>query len=349
MRKLSALCILIAIFFPLAFAAMTITSIRPWILDRGFYERLVSDERLYETLSTEDLFNRFDEEIFTAVEQLPLSALNSALHEVVTPDYLRTQSLNVVHEVFDYIEGRDRSFELSLDITPLKASLAGEGRMRFAAALAAALPICAAGQSSIAPGGRLTRCIAVEGSVNAAAEQIAAALPAVLEDTPDQIILDGQGYIRMNWHDYAWFFDSGVHSVLDVAILMMIVTAAGAGLVGALLGGDDLHGRLKWLSASLFAPGSFFLFAGLVLSSPLIGGPISGGLASARWSAQYSESFREAVADVIIPVVQQVGNGILLTGIITCLIALALLIWRRTTPIQEQRGPRMVQVPAKNS
>src|SRR5690606_23722535 len=327
MRKLSALFILIAVFFPLAFAAMTLTAIRPWILDRSFYERLVNDERLYETLLTEDLSNRFDEEIFTPVEQLPLDALSVALREVVTLDYLRTQSLNVVNEVFDYLEGRERKFELSLDITPIKAALAGEGGIRFAAALAAAIPNCTPGQQPIAPGGSLTRCIAVGESIPEAAEQIAAALPTVLEDTPDQIILDGQGYIRMNWYDYAWFFGSDVHAVLDVAILMMIFTAVGAGLVGAFLGGDDLRGRLKWLSASLFAAGSLFLCAGLVLAPSLIGGPIRSGVASTRWSTPYSERRRAAVADVVVPVSQQVGSGILISGIIACLMALALLSW----------------------
>jgi hypothetical protein len=348
MRKLSALFILIVVFFPLAFAAMTLTAIRPWILDRSFYERLLSDERLYEVPWTDDLSSRFAEEVFTPVEQLPLEALSIALREVVTPDYLRTQSLNVVNEVFDYLEGRERNFELSLDITPVKAALAGQGGMRFATALAAALPTCATGQQPIAPGGRLTRCIAAEGSVNAAAKQIAAALPAVLEDTPDQIILNGQGYIRMNWYDYAWFLGSSVHAVLDLAILMMIFTAAGAAVVGAFLGGDDLRGRLKWLSASLFAPGSLFLFTGLILTSPLIVGPISSSLASARWGAQNSESYREAVADVIIPVVQQLGSGFLLTGVVACLIALVLLFWSLATPARGQQNPKMVQVQVRN-
>ncbi|MBZ0304131.1 MAG: hypothetical protein K8J31_30630 [Anaerolineae bacterium] len=337
-------------YFPLAFTTLTLISIRPWVLDRGFYERIVNNERLYEAVLTDELPNRINNEMFTVVEQLPVSALSNALREVVTPDYLQAQALNVIDKVFDYIDGRERTFELSIDITPIKAALIGDERMAFAAALAAGLPLCDGGQQSIAPGGRLTRCITAESSIEAAAEQIAAALPAVLEAAPDHIVInDETPYVRMNGYDYAWFLGSSVHTALDVAILMMIATGLGVGFVGAYLGGDDPRGRLKWLSSALFAPSSLFLVAGLILISPLIGGPISGGLSSARWGAQYSESFREAVADVIVPVVQQIGSGILLTGIIACLISLALLIWRWTTPIQEQRSPRMVQVPAKNS
>ena len=339
MRKLSVFLILVIMFLPLAFTAITLASIRPWVLDGGFYERILNNERLYEAVLTDELPNRINNGAFTVVEQLPVSALSNALREVVTPDYLQTQALNVVDKVFDYIDGRERTFELSIDITPIKAALIGDERMAFAAALAAGLPLCDGGQQSIAPGGRLTRCIAAESSIETAAEQIAAALPAVLEAAPSHIVInDETAYVRMNWYDYAWFLGSSVHTALDVAILM-IATGLGVGFVGAYLGGDDLRGRLKWLSSALFAPGSLFLVAGLILTSPLIGGPISGGLSSARWGAQYSESFHEAVADVIVPVVQQIGSGILLTGIIACLISLALLIWRWTAPIQEQRSP----------
>jgi hypothetical protein len=82
-RKLSALLILAIVYFPLAFATLTLASIRPWVLDRGFYERIVNDERLYEAALTDDLSNRINNEAFTTVEQLPVSALSNALREVV--------------------------------------------------------------------------------------------------------------------------------------------------------------------------------------------------------------------------------------------------------------------------
>ena len=219
MRKTSALFILIIVFFPLALAAMTLTAIRPWVLDRSFYERIVGDQRLYDVLLREDLSTRFDEARFISVEQLPAQALSAALREVVTPDYLRTQSMNVVNRAFDYIEGHADIFELSIDVTPIKGALVGGGKTRFASALAAALPACSDGQPPIAPSGSLTRCIAVAGSVDAAAEQIAAALPAVVEATPDQIMITSQDSVRMHWYDAAWFLGSGIHAVLDLAIM----------------------------------------------------------------------------------------------------------------------------------
>ncbi|MBI1277583.1 MAG: hypothetical protein GC179_05605 [Anaerolineaceae bacterium] len=348
MRKLVAVSILLVIYLPLAFAAMTLISIRPWILDRGFYERLVGDERLYETLWTDDLSAQFDQKVFTTVEQLPLDALSIALREVATPDYLRTQATKVVNDVFDFIEGREQNFQVMLDISPLKADLVGEKGKVFATALAAALPNCEIGQSSIAVGGRLTRCIAPGVSVDEAANQITAALPAALEASPDTIVIGNRGYLRTNWYDYAWLLGSGVHAVLDVSILLIIVTAAGAAFVGSILGGDDMRGRLRWYSAALFVPGGLAVLAGLILVSPAVIVSIS-SVPSGWFAVQHSTAYREAIAQLVVPVVQQVGGSFLLTGIVVSAIALILLMWSWAASSVRRENPKMVQIPLPNS
>lgn len=345
MRKLSALFILIVVFIPLTFAAMTLASIRPWILDRGFYEGVVNDEALYEAMLTDEMPRRFNRDTFTEVEQLPVEALGTALREVLTADYLQAQSLHVVDKVFDYFEGRERDFELSLDITPIKEALRGEGKTRFAAALAAALPACSAGQKPIAPGGRLSRCVADGDSIGVTAEQITAALPAVLEDTPDQIVLnDDAPYIRMNWYDFGWLPSGSVLAGLDITVLTMIFTAVAAGFVGAYLGGDDLRERLKWFSSALFFPGSLYLAAGLFLASPYVLRQIASSIPSLR----YSDAFREAVINITVEVIQRMGGGVLLTGLITCLIAGGVLILSVATPTHDRLNSKIVQVPVHN-
>ncbi|MEZ4672552.1 MAG: hypothetical protein R3E39_32020 [Anaerolineae bacterium] len=345
MRKLLALLILLVVFFPLAFATLTMISIRPWILDRGFYQRLVSDERLYEALWTDDLPTQFDNQVFTAVDRLPLDALGIALREVATPDYLRTQATNVINDVFDFIDGQQQNFQLVLDISPLKADIVGEKRNAFAAALASALPNCDAGQSPIAAGGRLTRCIAPGASVAEAADQIAAALPAALEAAPAELVISSTGYLRTNWYDYAWFLGSGVHVVLDMAILMMIVTAAGTAFVASFLGGDTLRGRLQWLSASLFAPGALILLTGLALSSSAVISSIGISLSSSRSVALHSAAYQEAITQLVTYIVQHVGSGFLLTGVVVSVIALALFIWSWAAPSVGKEQSRIVQIP----
>jgi len=350
MRKFLALFIWMCVFFPLAVTAMTLTSIRPWILDRAFYERIVNDGRIYDALFAEALPNQFNRQVFGAAEQLPLGALNSALREVVTPDYLRTQSVNIVNEVFDFIEGRDGNFDVSMDFAPIKAALAGEGGQRFANTLAAALPTCTSDQKPVAPGGNLVRCIGDNMSIGAAAAQIVQALPTALENVPDRILLSNPVNLRQNWNWAEWFLGVTVRGGFDIGILVVIVSTLIVGGFLAYVGGDDTRGRLRWLGASLIVPASLFVLMGISLATPIIDGPLRAELSFTQWDGiLYSEAFQRAIGDMVISITQRVGSGFLLTGVVSCLIALFLiaLSWRASG--SEHHAVKLVQVPVRNS
>lgn len=350
MRKVLALFIWLCVFFPVSLTALTLTSIRPWVLDRSFYERIVNDDRIYDAMFAETVPNQFNRQVFGQAEQLPVGALNAALQKVVTPDYLRSQSVSIVNEVFDFIEGRDWNFEVSMDLTPIKASLAGEGGPRFAQALAAALPPCNVGQSRVAPGGNLARCIGDNLSVAETAEQIAHALPTALENMPDRIPLSNTVDLRQNWRSVDWFLGATVRGSLDVAIWIVVVITVIVGITLAYIGGDDARGRLRWLGVSLFVPASLFVLMGISLATPFIAGPLRNELRFTQWDGiQYSEAFRQAMGDLIISITQRVGSGFLLTGIVACLIALVLIVlgWRTTST--RQRETKMVQVPVQSA
>ena len=125
----------------------------------------------------------------------------------------------------------------------------------------------------------------------------------------------------------------------------LIITAVGAGLLGAYLGGDDQRERLKWLSSSLFVPASLFVLAGFALTSSYVTSAIGSGITSAG----YSDAYREALTGVVIPAIQQVGSGLFIVGGVVCLIALGVLIWSWATPATGRQNAKIVQVPARNS
>ena len=155
--------------------------------------------------------------------------------------------------------------------------------------------------------------------------------------------------VRMNWYEFGIFGGGSVRSVVDIAIVQILSISIIVGLIAAYLGSDSLRSRLGWLSASLFAPASLFLLAGMTLTSSLIIGPVSNSVATVRWDGvPYSDAYREAVVSVIIPVMHQVGNGILLTGFVACAIAFALLVWSWITPDHAPRPGKIVQAPAHN-
>lgn len=344
MRKVYALLITIAVFIPLTFAVMTLVSIRPWVLDRNFYKRLLDDNRLYEIQLNNGLPNAFTQDLF-ATEQLPTQALNAALTEIITADYLRAQTLMAIDTAFDFTEGHRSDVEPTFDITPIKRALAGAGGSRFAQSLAASLPFCAGEQTPVASAGHLTRCIDAQGSVGAAAEQIKNALPALIDALPDHVVVGDSVDLWIGRFRYNQLVVGGALYLLDLGVMSITGIALLAGLVGAYLGGTNLRARLKWGSTSLFVPASLILFMGLILTPS----PIVTAVADSVTASRYSETYREALIGVLTQVIHRVGTGFLITGWIACLIALGLLVWSFATPAKENTNVKVVQVPVRNS
>jgi hypothetical protein len=129
----------------------------------------------------------------------------------------------------------------------------------------------------------------------------------------------------------------------------LIITTLATGLFAVYLGGDDLRGRVAWLGLSLLVPASLFVLMGLIMTTPLIDAALRIGLESANWYGfQYSEAFGQAVRDVISPLVQQIGSGFLLIGIVSCLISFGLLVWSWRISPADAPSERVVRIPARN-
>ncbi|MBI1256444.1 MAG: hypothetical protein GC204_03140 [Chloroflexi bacterium] len=351
MRKTYALLVVIAVFVPLAIAVMTLISIRPWVLDRSFYESLLDDEALYEVplISrlpdgfTNRVLDAFTRDLFGA-EELPAEALNAALPEVVTPDYLRALSLSAIETAFDFIDGTRSDLQIAIDFVPIRQALQGEAAAPFAANLAAALPPCAADQSPVASGGHLPRCIAADSSETAAVDQIVAALPALIDAMPDSSVLAADTNLQMGWLPYNRFLTSGIRSAVDVGIVALTVMALLAWLTGAYFGGADMCSRLKWASSSLFAPASLILFTGLALTFA----PAVTAIGNSITTASYSEAYRNALIRVLVQVFEQVGTAFVVVGGFACVVAFALLVWSLFTPAGNRASVKIVQVPVRN-
>jgi hypothetical protein len=346
MKKLIALLITIFPFFTLAIVVLSLISVRSWILDRQFYENLLDDERLYSALLLpEELPVRFNQQVFTEADSLPVGALSEALKTVVTPEYLRTQSLSVVDQIFDFIEGRSNDVQLYLDLTPIKSALAGDGGAQFAQRLAETLPVCATGQDAIASGGSVIRCLDPDVTVSKAAAQIESALPGLIERAPDSLQINSYNYRNdWGWRGLDAFFGVAVRRGIDFGLVSLALSTVVFWLVAAYLGADSQRGRFLWLGTALAVPAGLTFIIGLALNGAFVSGLIRFGLDEARWDGvQYSPEFRDAIINLTAPLVNQIGSGFLVTGVVACLIALALWV---TGLMTRDDHPVIVTVPA---
>ncbi len=348
MRKIIALLLTIFLVFPLIMATLSVISVSSWVLDRGFYEGLLGDERLYEVLLSEELPNYFGRRIVVReIESLPADALSDALREVVTPAYMREQALRIVDDVFDFIEGRDFTLDLYLDIAPIKAALRGEAGPRFSRTLAEGLPTCAAGQEALAPDGTIIRCIPADVSVEEAAGLISLALPVYLDEVPDRIDLNRNPIdLRRELRGAEiWTGFVGTNG-LNLAIIVLVFIAGSFWAVAALIGGEDQRERLMWLGWTLLIPAVLIFLIGLPINSDVASNWVRYGFNEARFGGfEYSAEFRQALLDVSRHALNQIANGFMAAGGVAGAIALALLAWGFSTP-SEKRMARAMAYPA---
>jgi uncharacterized membrane protein len=345
LRKVIALLLVIFLVLPLIFTTLIMISINSWVLDRNFYVNLLDNPNLYEALLSQDLplyvNNRwFPREINS---DLPPAALDKALREVLTPQYLRDQSVRVVNQAFDTLEGRREALDISMDFAPVKAALRGDGGARFAQMLAAQLPACAAGQEPLITGSTLIRCRASNVSTAEATQQIVTALPAFIDQIPDQISLSREPLdLRAEWRPFNLIFLGNFG--LSLTIGMLLILASAVWLAAAFIGGTNRRERLLWLGWSLLAPAALVLIIGLAINFHSLGS-ISLGLDHSRYTiegAQYSVALRQAIVEIASKALSAVGGGFLWSGLASAAIAIGLIVWGAYTRSEPRTAPAMV-------
>ena len=340
MRKLIAVIFIILFTFPLLFASLTTLSVSTWVLDRSFYQGLLEDTRLYEIALSDTGSTSFGNFLVREMN-LPREVL-PALKTVITPDYLRSQTNQILDQVFSFIDGQSTSMDFYLDTAPLKASLTGEKLTQFAAELANIMPKCREGQTPSLGDSIISTCISATLSQPEAAKLIEKALPLYLNRIPDHLQLSRRDIsFGRDWRNN-WMMGFPVRAGLFLSVSILLAISFIILLIGALIGGENWKGRLQWLGWSLIVPAALLFLTGLVAQSSFTTGWIRYGLNQAHFGRIFEdvEAFRQALVGVSLSALGPVTRGFLMVGGATGGLALALLIWGWSL-----RSPRPV-VPA---
>jgi hypothetical protein len=341
MRKIIAILLIILFVFPLMLATLCTAAVSTWALDRKFYEDVLGNEKLYEALLSEDLPIYVNRHVVSDVDQVAVGALSNALRVVLTPQYMRSEAIRIVDDVFDFIEGQQSTLEIYLNLAPIKALVTGEKRQEFANALAMALPTCKPGEDSTAAGGVLTRCIQTNQTVDAAALDIYNQLPEYVAKYPDRLELSTSFQFSedMGWSRPLVSFAG--RSGLTLAVIILVVMTGGVWLLAAVIGSETWKNRLHWLGWSLVVPAGLVFLIGLVTNSNVTGDWVRYGLNQARFDGyEYTLTFQQTLWEALQPAMDRISSGFLVAGGAAGGIALALIIWAFTMPTAMAGIPR---------
>jgi hypothetical protein len=323
LRKLLAVALLLALVLPLMLCALTLFSASGWALTRSFYRQLAGEERLYAALLAEARAardRRWEVGDWTppaGLEGLPPEALAKALAQTVSAGYLRAQAAQFVDAFFDILQGGRA--ELGLDLRPLKRDLeggGGAGRL-FADALAEALPGCRTGQDPLNAQSRLPVCRPSGMSVQRASQLVTAALPAVLQRTPDRYPFPGAAQIA------AWIGPLGAARVAWAAVVLALLAAA-LWIAAAFLGGRDRSEVTAFLGWSLLPAAVLTLACGLAVRFAFVSFRFLG------WYSWASPDAAFALADALRAPLQTASRGFLVSGAVALGLSLGLIAWWRT-------------------
>ncbi len=335
MRRVPAILIVIFISVPLLSAAFLALSLSTWTMDRRFYLDLVRDSRLYEfpdALSSAT----WSTAVIEGSGGLQWRTVDRAARVILTPDYLRDQAARLVNQVFDSLDGRPPRWDLSVDITPLKAALRGEAGAKFSRLLAEDLPVGGNRAGLRVTPGHLPVSRPPSVSVEEAARTIQAGIPTFLSTVPDTLrVTDPPGAA---WHDGYWSVPRfPLFGWMLVAGLILLALGAGTLTAAAFVGGEVARERLQWFGWPLLVPAAGTLVLGLAVVAGVSVPWLRWALSTAHLADYgFSPAFVSAVLDAARRAVVRVGVGFLATGGIGIGISFGLLAWSWAMPRRKE-------------
>jgi hypothetical protein len=328
MRWLPALLLVVLLVMPLFIGGLSAVAVSTFVLDRGWYLGFLSDERLYDL--PDAVSSATWHQTLPGLSAFPPAMGREALRELLPPAYLRDQAGSIMDQVFAYLWGRG-PLELSVDLAPLKRSLAGDGAKRFALAMAKDMPEAAA--STAAPKRGTIPASRPKGwTVDQTARFIEASLPTVLASVPDRISLGDT--VPLPWKGFSAF------GMLIGAAVFMLFLACGAWIGSGFTFSSVPRERLLWLGGALLAPALCVLAIGVAAAvSPLTIPWARYGIDSVDFAAfGLGQGFADAVLGAAGIAARRVSTGFLATGGIAAGIGIGLLVWGGITPMGGQKN-----------
>ncbi len=326
MRWLPALLLVLVFVIPLFIGGLSTVAVATFVLDRSWYAGLLSDERLY------DLPDAVSGATWATdlpwLAGFPRSMSRDALRELLPPAYLRDQASAVIDQLFTFLWGRG-PLDLTLDLAPIKAGLAGEAAKRFALALAKGLPEAAA---AAAPARGTIPAARPKGwTVDQTARFIEGSPPTVLARVPDRVRLGDT--VPLPWRGFSAF------GLMICASVFLLFIAAGAWIGSAFTFSSAPRERLLWLGGSLLAPALCVLAVGVGAAiTPLTLPWIRFGISSIDFGlVNLGQGFADAALNAAGFAVRRVATGFLATGGIAAGIGIGLLVWGGVRTAEERK------------
>lgn len=308
------------------FAFLIFTAIRSWAFDKQFYLDVVDNDALYNAFREEGLPDflaniEIDGQPVLDPNSSAFPALVEATQAILPTDYLRTTTVGLVDNLFNFFENPSSGLVLNIDLTPIKESLGGAQGDAFASTYIRALETCTTSVTSV-PTDKLPTCKPAGMSDEEILAVVSDYKASLVNQIPDTWNLSENADVDWTGLPDVSLVD-GIQSAFSVAA---IITFA-IWLFNAIIAGSGFKGLLMWLGGMLFLPALIILLMGASFSGNLLDAISSDIIRDTTASnLQASTQVQESVILVILDALKRVGSGFLTTGGIALAVSLVLYI-----------------------
>jgi len=335
MRKLIAIILAISLVFPLLLSAQSAVSITSWALDRQFYIDALDQPKIYSSITSSPMIDKFLHERLGLPPETDTSELESVLKGILTTDYMRGEVSEFINALFDHLQGKTDTFAPTLDMVPLKSTLEGSQQDAFLNALVSALPACAPGQTPGFGGEGQTACKPTGVPDELLIEQVLKpALPNILSTIPDEFPLEGEFQNFQESDRWSSFLPGmAVPASIILGILVLVFIAIFTWYVTALISDASWRVRLQWLGWMLLVPAVLIFLLSFAAQSGIPAYWIRFGLDNANLSGtSIGPDLNESLRIISVSALPRVANAFQMVGGISGALAISLIFWGIATP-----------------
>ncbi|CAG0935033.1 hypothetical protein TFLX_03857 [Thermoflexales bacterium] len=305
-------------------------SLRSFVFDANFYVSTLKAEGVFQQLEKDPLG------LVDLSDQIPqLAAVPADLQQrmaatLLPEGWLEKQAALAVQAWLSwFVEGQVGAPEIQIDLRQIRDRLQGPPGRQVAEEIVTAIPDCEPDQQPQLSLTQLPECIPQVFDRAYVAEQIAQTLSTAASQMPSQYDIgprlspSTRFGMRFNGRRV------GVELV-DASLLLLAVVTIGVWISGAVMGG---RGRRWQRLGGLLLAGSL-----VVLASSLFLFVFGAALLSQAWLADLAAETSDLVRGVAQALVQQLAVRSLLAGGVLFVVALGLLAWGYSRPVQQYRS-----------
>jgi hypothetical protein len=294
--------------------ALFVLSVRPWAMDRDFYTRAVTDDRLYALMKAPELAQDAEKKMMFQDYIFHGPSLVSSIQKNLPEAELKALGIDTINQVMDALEGK-RSGQLRVNLVPLKMELqASLGPM--AAEYARSLPRLAQ-----LPAPKDYSAIADDKSVSQLTAETETVLRGLVQTIPDTAVSEGSIHISGS------FNTSLGQAALNRTAWTLSLLAIGTIIGLAFLGGGSMATILSRAGGMVGFPSVVVLIFGAVLALP--GARIVQQLLPPQAQSVMGKEFGDQLRAYLSTILGPMSQGFFLTGVVGASLGALLKSYKR--------------------